>query len=59
MKIPEKTKDFIEELEKIYKDKYETDENIVGTPEYWKKAGVIELIRQVKFIMTKAKNTDI
>ena len=32
----------------MYPDVFDTDVFFVGTPEYWKKAGVIELINMLK-----------
>ena len=51
--IPPLTLDFIKYLEAKYPDKFELSEKEVGTPEYWKKAGIIELIRDVKNIIKR------
>lgn len=48
--IPRETKDFINLLREEYKDEMELESEYVGTPEYWKKAGVIELIRKFDFL---------
>ena len=45
---PSNTVDLIKYLEDIYTDLFELDPAMVGTPEYWKKAGVIELIQLLK-----------
>ena len=46
MFIPSDTRSLLEILEKTYPDSYEIEE--VSTPEYWKKAGVIELLRLIR-----------
>jgi hypothetical protein len=46
--IPTNTVDLIKWLEDMYPDVFDTDVFFVGTPEYWKKAGVIELINMLK-----------
>jgi hypothetical protein len=46
--IPSLTIDLIRELKREYIDTMEIEEDIVGKPEYWKKAGVIELIRRLE-----------
>jgi hypothetical protein len=45
LKISMYTRDQVEELKKVYKDKLECDPKYVGTPDYWKQVGVVELIR--------------
>jgi len=54
--VPSTTIDLIKWLEEIYPDVFETDASFVGTPEYWKKAGIIELIQKLKI---KASNNTI
>jgi hypothetical protein len=54
--IPSNTMDFLKYLKSIYEDKFEVEEKEVGTPSYWKKAGVIEMIRQVEL---KLKNLEL
>ena len=46
MDIPSDTKSLLLVLEKIYPDSYQTEE--ISIPEYWKKAGKIELIRLIR-----------
>lgn len=46
--LPSKTIDLLLLLKEEYEDFYETDEKKVGTPEYWKKAGVIEIIKRIE-----------
>lgn len=43
--IPIYTKDLIRVLKEIYPDTFIVEEEEVNTPQYWKKAGIIELIR--------------
>lgn len=45
-KIPYTTQEFIMQLKEEYEDEYQIDEKFVGTPSYWKKAGVIEIIKR-------------
>lgn len=47
LRLPSNTIDLIKYLEDLYPDIYELDPTLVGTPEYWKKAGVIELIQML------------
>jgi len=47
MTVPSNTLDFLNELRSLYKDQAEVDPQYVGTPEYWKRMGVIELLRKV------------
>jgi len=47
-KIPSTTLDLIRYLEELYPDTYNTNPTYVGTPEFWKEAGKIELIRMLK-----------
>jgi hypothetical protein len=49
--LPHKTIDFIKSIEEEFEDYFETDVEKVGTPEYWKKAGIIEYIRKIKSIL--------
>ena len=49
MDIPSSTIDFIRQLQLKYSDELMLDEKIVGTPEYWKKAGVVELLRELQY----------
>jgi len=42
---PVYTADLINILKDVYTDKFIINESEVGTPDYWKKAGIIELIR--------------
>lgn len=46
MKVPSDTKSLLIELEKMYPDKYSLEE--YDTPTYWKKAGVIEILRLIR-----------
>ena len=48
--IPSHTIDLIKWIEEIYPDVFELDENIVGTPLYYKKAGVVELVQKLKYL---------
>lgn len=48
MDVPMYTIDLLKELERLYPDVMELDEDVVGTPQYWKEAGVIELLRMLK-----------
>ena len=48
MDTPHNTIDFITYLKSVYPDKVEEDPSKVGTPAYWKKVGIIELIRKVE-----------
>jgi hypothetical protein len=48
-KIPASTEGLLEYLKEIYSDVMELDPTMVGTPEYWKKAGVIELIQKIEY----------
>ena len=48
LRLPSNTIDLIKHLEEMYDDVFELDPTMVGTPEYWKKAGVIELIQLLK-----------
>lgn len=52
MNIPSSTIDFISMLEELYPDIMELDPTYVGTPDYWKKAGIIELIKKIKIKAT-------
>lgn len=48
MNIPQLSIKLIEMLDDIYPDVMELDPTFVNTPEYWKKAGIIELIKNLK-----------
>jgi len=50
MKVPSTTILLLTLLEDLYPDTMELDPTCVGTPDYWKKAGVIELIQKLKHI---------
>lgn len=52
MTVPSTTLDFINQLKQTYPDKAETEPKDVGTPEYWMKMGVIDLIRKVESSIT-------
>ncbi|MCI4436677.1 MAG: hypothetical protein JHC33_07720 [Ignisphaera sp.] len=49
MDIPGNSTALLSALEKIYPDTFETDPTMVGTPEYWKRAGVIELLKMIRW----------
>ena len=49
MDVPSNTIDLIKVLSDKYEDKMELDTDIVGTPEYWMKAGVVKLLNDLKF----------
>jgi hypothetical protein len=57
MTVPSDSKSLIEKLEEIYPDKYETDP--VDLPEYWKKAGVVELLRVLRASIGSTELKDI
>ena len=48
MKIPTYTADLIVMLKLQNPDKLEEDPLLVGTPEYWKRVGIVELIRSLE-----------
>lgn len=48
MSIPSTTIDLVRWIEEIYPNTMELDPNEVGTPAYWKKAGIIELVNMIK-----------
>jgi len=54
MKIPSTTIDLVRLLEELYPDVMELDPTIVGTPEYWKKVGIVELIQKIKYKSTNS-----
>lgn len=58
MDYPSGTSELVVLLDTLYPDKIGTDPKIVGTPEYWKQVGVIELIQKIKYQMrgTNLKN---
>lgn len=56
MTVPSSTIDFIKELERLYPDTMELDPSYLGTPDYWKKAGIVELIQKIK---VKSTNKDL
>lgn len=45
-KLSKEVIEFLQLLKDEIDDKFEIDDKKVGTPEYWKRAGIIELIRQ-------------
>ena len=47
MDVPSSTIDLLTLLKTKYEDKAETDPDIVGTPQYWMKVGVIQLLREL------------
>lgn len=51
--IPTTTVELLELLDKWYIDKLETNSEFVGTPEYWKKAGIIELKHRIREILSR------
>jgi len=50
MDITTYTVDMIRQLKKLYPDVLETDPEEVGTPNYWKKVGVVELVRTLEAV---------
>ena len=50
MEITTYTVDMIRQLKKLYPDVLETDPEEVGTPNYWKKVGVVELVRTLEAV---------
>ena len=57
MTVPSDTRSLLEELEKLYPDKYEVE---VKTPEeYWKRAGIIELLRLIRYEIGDTKFNNI
>lgn len=53
MNIPSNTYDLINILKTKYPNKIEIDEKIVGTPEYWKRVGIITLLEELEFYITQ------
>lgn len=53
--IPLLTVDFVKLLELNYPNEYEFNADVVGTPEYWKKAGILELIGKLNFVIKRDK----
>lgn len=49
MDVPSSTIDLIKKLKEQYPDKAETDPTIVGTPDFWKQIGVVELLRELEY----------
>lgn len=49
MTVPSSTIDLIKILKERYPDVLECNEETVGTPEYWKKVGIIELLRELEY----------
>lgn len=47
MTVPSDTRSLLKVLEETYKDEYDVEN--YDTKEYWKKAGVIELIRLIRY----------
>ena len=57
MDVPSNTIEFLTVIKQQYEDKLEVDERVVGTPEYWKRVGVVELIRTVEaYVRRKDSN---
>ncbi len=48
MNVPTYTVDLLTQLKKQYPDKLEEDPLLVGTPEYWQRVGIVELIRSLE-----------
>lgn len=51
MDVPSSTIDLIKILKDKYPDVLEVDTEVVGTPEYWKKVGVVELLRDLEYFI--------
>ena len=49
MDVPSSTIDLINLLKEKYPDELNTNPKIVGTPEYWKTVGVVQLLRELQF----------
>jgi hypothetical protein len=49
MDVPSSTIELLEVLKKRYPDVACTDIEKVGTPEYWKAMGVVDLIRELSY----------
>ena len=56
MDIPSSTIELLNILKEHYPDKAVTDPKLVGTPEYWKHMGVVELIRDIEFYIHNRRN---
>ena len=46
MEVPSDTRSLLKMLEEMYPDRYEVE--VITTEEYYKKAGVIELLRTIR-----------
>ena len=55
MRVPSSTIDLIKILKEKYPDVAVTEPEEVGTPLYWKKIGVIELLRELEFYIKEGK----
>lgn len=55
MDVPSSTIDLLNVLKTRYPDVACTDPEEVGTPEYWKGMGVIELIRELTYYIEQRK----
>lgn len=53
MDVPINTLDLLTLLKTKYPDKAETDPEVVGTPEYWKKIGIIELLKELEYYVKR------
>ena len=53
MDIPSNSPALINMLKEKYEDKLNVDVDEVGTPTYWKKAGVVELLRELDYFLNK------
>jgi hypothetical protein len=55
MDVPSSTIELINLLKTQYPDKAEVDPSVVGTPEYWKSMGVVELLRDLEFYINQRR----
>ncbi len=55
IQIPSITVEFLDLLDTWYENSFETNSSLVNTPEYWKKAGVIEMMNKVRQILKQGK----
>ena len=55
MNVPSSTIDLLTVLREKYPDVACTNPEEVGTPEYWKSMGVIELIRELTYYIEQRK----
>lgn len=51
--VPSSTIELLNILKEKYPDKYVIEDEEVGTPSYWKKAGVVELLRELEYYITE------